>query len=292
MLAGSVVALVTPMHRSGEVDWAALDRLIDWHVESGTHGIVPVGTTGESATLSVEEHIKVVERTVVRVGKQIPVIAGTGANSTSEAIELTRASAAVGADACLLVTPYYNRPTQEGLYQHYKAIAAAIDVPQVLYNVPARTGCDMKAETVGRLSAIDNIIGIKEACGDVERVTQIRACCPPGFVILSGEDAQTLDMLRRGAVGTISVTANVLPHEMAQFVSAYIDGDEPAAKEIDARLQPIHQILFVESSPQPTKWALHLMGKIDTGIRLPLLPMSQAHRPELERRLRAVGAIA
>jgi 4-hydroxy-tetrahydrodipicolinate synthase len=292
MLAGSIVALVTPMHRSGEIDWPALDRLIDWHLESGTHGIVPMGTTGESPTLDVDEHIKVIERTVVRVGKQIPVIAGTGANSTSEAIEWTRSAARVGADACLLVTPYYNKPTQEGLYQHYKAIAAAVDIPQVLYNVPGRTACDLKAETVGRLAKIDNIIGIKEACGDVNRAAQILACCPPGFIVLSGEDAQTLDMMKLGAVGTISVTANVLPREMAQFVSAYLEGDEARACEIDARLQPIHQVLFVETSPQPVKWALHLMNKIDTGIRLPLLPMSEANRPELERRLRAVGAIA
>jgi len=292
MLAGSIVALVTPMHRSGEIDWPALDRLIDWHLESGTHGIVPMGTTGESATLDVDEHIRVVERTVVRVAKQIPVIAGSGANSTSEAIELTRASARVGADACLLVTPYYNRPTQEGLYQHYKAIAAAVDVPQVLYNVPGRTACDMKPETVGRLAAIDNIIGIKEACGDVNRVAQIRECCHPGFIVLSGEDAQTLDMLKLGAVGTISVTANVLPREMAQFVSAYLEGDEARAREIDTKLQPIHQVLFVETSPQPVKWALHLMNKIDSGIRLPMLPMSEGNRPELERRLRAVGALA
>ncbi len=292
MLAGSIVALVTPMQRSGEVDWPALDALIDWHLESGTHGIVPVGTTGESATLNVDEHIKVIERTVVRVSKQIPVIAGTGANATAEAIEWTRAAARVGADACLLVTPYYNKPTQEGLYQHYKTIAAAVDIPQVLYNVPGRTACDMKPETIGRLSAIDNIIGIKEACGDVNRVAQIRECTHPGFIVLSGEDAQTLDMMKLGAVGTISVTANVLPREMAQFVGAFIEGDEARASEIDARLQPIHQILFVETSPQPVKWALHLMGKIDVGIRLPMLQMSQANRGELERRLRAVGAIA
>jgi len=292
MLAGSIVALVTPMHRSGEVDWTALDRLIDWHLEAGTHGIVPMGTTGESPTLDVDEHITVIERTVARVAKRIPVIAGTGANSTAEAIEWTRAAAKVGADACLLVTPYYNKPTQEGLYQHYKAIAEAVDIPQVLYNVPGRTACDLKADTVARLAAIDNIVGIKEACGDPRRVTEIVERCRPGFVVLSGEDAQTLDMMKRGAVGTISVTANVLPREMAQFVSAYLEGHVDRAAEIDARLQPIHQILFVETSPQPVKWALHLMGKIDTGIRLPLLPMSEQHRGELEKRLRAVGALA
>ena len=291
MLSGSVVALVTPMHASGEVDWPALDRLIDWHIESGTHGIVPMGTTGESATLSVAEHLEVIRRTVIRVDKRIPVVAGTGANSTSEAIEWTRAAAEAGADACLLVTPYYNKPTQEGLYQHYLAIARAVDVPQVLYNVPGRTACDMKAETVARLAAIDNIVGIKEACGDVERVSEIRALAPADFFVLSGEDAQTLEMMKRGAVGTISVTANILPREMAAFVSSYLAGDTKTAQGLDARLQPIHQILFVETSPQPVKWALHLMGRIDAGIRLPLLPMSAQHRGELERRLRAVGAL-
>ncbi len=291
MLSGSIVALVTPMSASGEVDWPALDRLIDWHLEAGTHGIVPMGTTGESATLDVDEHLEVIRRTVQRVGKAIPVVAGTGANSTKEAIEWTREAAQVGADACLLVTPYYNRPTQEGLYQHYKAIASAVDIPQVLYNVPARTACDMKADTVARLAAIDNIVGIKEACGDPRRVTEIRERCPANFFVLSGEDAQTLDMMQRGARGTISVTANVLPGEMAQFVAAFLDGDVSRAAELDARLQPIHEILFVESSPQPTKWALHLMGRIDTGIRLPLLPLSQTHRGELERRLRAAGAL-
>jgi 4-hydroxy-tetrahydrodipicolinate synthase len=291
MLSGSIVALVTPMHASGAVDWAALDRLIDWHIESGTHGIVPMGTTGESPTLDVDEHLEVIRRTVRRVEKRIPVVAGTGANSTKEAIEWTRAAAEAGADACLLVTPYYNKPTQEGLYQHYRKIAESVAIPQVLYNVPGRTACDLKAETVARLAVIDNIVGIKEACGDVARVRQIRESCPPEFCVLSGEDAQTLEMLKLGAVGTISVTANVLPREMAEFVSAFLQGDTARARQIDARLQPIHEILFVETSPQPVKWALHLMGRIDTGIRLPLLPMSQTHRAELERRLRAVGAL-
>ena len=291
MLSGSIVALVTPMHASGAVDWAALDRLIDWHIASGTHGIVPMGTTGESPTLDVDEHLEVIRRTVWRVEKRIPVVAGTGANSTKEAIEWTQAAANAGADACLLVTPYYNKPTQEGLYQHYRAIAEAVPIPQVLYNVPGRTACDMKAETVARLAVIDNIVGIKEACGNAARVREIRQVCPPDFCVLSGEDAQTLDMLKLGAVGTISVTANVLPREMADFVSAFLEGDPARASEIDARLQPIHEILFVETSPQPVKWALHLMGRIDTGIRLPLLPLSQTHRGELERRIRVAGAL-
>lgn len=286
MLSGSIVALVTPMGAAGEVDWGALDRLIDWHLESGTHGIVPMGTTGESATLDVDEHIRVVERTVVRVEGRVPVVAGTGANSTSEAIELTAAAKSAGADACLLVTPYYNRPTQEGLYRHYCAIAEAVDVPQVLYNVPARTACDMKAETVARLAKVPNIIGIKEACGDPERIAQIRALVDDDFVLLSGEDAQTLRMLELGARGTISVTANIAPAKMAQFVTAFLTGDVATARKLDAVLQPLHKVLFIESSPQPVKWALYEMGMMDVGIRLPLLPMTESLRPELRRALK------
>ena len=292
MLSGSIVALVTPMRAAGEVDWEALDALLDWHLDSGTHGIVPVGTTGESATLSVTEHLEVVARTVERVAGRLPVVAGTGANATAEAIELTRGAAEAGADACLSVTPYYNRPTQEGLVRHYTAIAEAVDVPIVLYNVPPRTACDMSAETVARVAGIDNIIGIKEACGDSARVSEIRALCPEDFVILSGEDAQTLDMLRRGAVGTISVTANVLPAKMAEFLNAYLAGNEEEAEQLDAQLQPIHEILFVESSPSPTKWALCEMGRIDTGIRLPLLPLSEGPQAELRARLHRAGALS
>jgi 4-hydroxy-tetrahydrodipicolinate synthase len=292
MLSGSIVALVTPMRATGEVDWEALDALLDWHLDSGTHGIVPVGTTGESATLSVTEHLEVVARTVERVAGRLPVVAGTGANATAEAIELTRGAAEAGVDACLSVTPYYNRPTQEGLVRHYTAIAEAVDVPIVLYNVPPRTACDMSAETVARVAGIDNIIGIKEACGDSARVSEIRALCPEDFVILSGEDAQTLDMLRRGAVGTISVTANVLPAKMAEFLNAYLGGNEEEAERLDVQLQPIHEILFVESSPSPTKWALREMGRIDTGIRLPLLPLSEGPQAELRARLQRAGALS
>jgi 4-hydroxy-tetrahydrodipicolinate synthase len=290
-LAGSIVALVTPMRVGGEVDWTALDRLIDLHLASGTHGIVPVGTTGESATLDVDEHIAVVARTVDRVAGRIPVIAGTGANATAEAIELTRAAKDAGADACLLVTPYYNRPTQEGLYRHYVAIAEAVDIPQLLYNVPGRTACDMKAETVARLSKVPNIVGIKEACGDPGRIAEIRSRVDPEFVLLSGEDAQTLSMMDLGARGTISVTANVAPGLMAKFVDAFLAGDRARAAALDAQLQPLHRILFVETSPQPVKWALHRMGLIDTGIRLPLLPLSEQHRPTLEQCLREAGLL-
>jgi 4-hydroxy-tetrahydrodipicolinate synthase len=291
MLSGSIVALVTPMVAAGDVDWPALDRLVDFHIENGTDGIVPVGTTGESATLDVDEHVRVVERTVKRVDGRIPVVAGTGANSTREAIELTRAAKSAGADACLLVTPYYNKPTQEGLFRHYSAIAEAVDIPQVLYNVPPRTACDMKAETVGRLSRVPNIVGIKEACGDPKRIAEIKPLVPEDFVLLSGEDAQTLAMMELGARGTISVTANIAPALMSEFVAAFLGGDKARACALDARLQPLHKILFVEVSPQPVKWALHEMDMIDVGIRLPLIPLSEQHRPALRERLRAAGLL-
>jgi len=291
MLSGSIVALVTPMRASGDVDWEALEGLLDWHLDSGTHGIVPVGTTGESATLSVAEHLEVVTRTVNRVAGRVPVIAGTGANATAEAVALTQGAADAGADACLSVTPYYNRPTQEGLVRHYETIAAAVDLPIVLYNVPPRTACDMSAATVARVADIDNIIGIKEACGDSARVSEIRSLCPADFAVLSGEDAQNLDMLQRGAVGAISVTANVLPALMARFMDAFKAGDHALAELLDAQLQPVHEILFVESSPSPTKWALHEMGRIEAGIRLPLLPLSDAPQAEVRARLEQAGAL-
>ena len=290
-LKGSLVALVTPMKTNGEVDDAALDQLVDWHLESGTHGVVPVGTTGESATLNVREHLHVIEHTLKRVDGQVPVVAGTGANATAEAIDLTRDAKVVGADACLLVTPYYNKPPQEGLYRHYCAIAEAVDIPMVLYNVPPRTACDMQAETVSRLAEVEQIIGIKEACGDADRVKEIRALVPDEFIILSGEDAQTLQMLDYGAVGTISVTANVLPAMMAKFCASYLEGDLEEAKQLDTQLQPIHEILFCETSPIPTKWALNQMGRIPEGIRLPLVPLSEGKHAEMSSRLSAIGAL-
>ena len=291
MLKGSLVALITPMTDAGAVDWAAFEQLIQWHLDAGTHGIVPVGTTGESSTLSVAEHLEVVQRTVALVAGRVPVVAGTGANATAEAIHLTQQAASSGADACLVVTPYYNKPTQEGLYRHYEAIASSSSVPLVLYNVPPRTACDMLPETVARLAAIDNIIAIKEACGDPERVSAIKQLVADDFIILSGEDGQTLRMMQLGAVGTISVTANVLPEKMASFCQAFLDGDLESANSLDAELQPVHEVLFIESSPQPTKWALHEMGKIGRGIRLPLIELSEQHRPELIARLTTAGAL-
>ena len=287
-LRGSLVALVTPMKSDGGVDWAALDGLVDWHLESGTHGIVPVGTTGESATLTPTEHKQVVAAVVRRVDARVPVVAGAGANATAEAIEFTRSAQLDGADYCLSVTPYYNKPTQEGLYRHYCAIAEASDLPMVLYNVPPRTACDMLPETVARLAGVDSIIGIKEACGDAGRVAEIRALVPDDFILLSGEDGQTLTMAGYGAVGAISVTANVLPSLMAQFCEAFLAGDEAKASALDAKLQPIHEILFVETSPIPTKWALGAMGRIESGIRLPLVELTTDAQVEVRRRLEAL----
>ncbi len=290
-IGGSIVALVTPMAENGDVDWAALDGLIEWHIASGTHGIVPMGTTGESATLNTEEHLAVIKRTIDVVAGRVPVIAGTGSNATQEAIHQTQEAQAAGADACLLVTPYYNRPSQAGLIAHYSAIAEATDIPLVLYNVPPRTACDMQADTVGELAKNPKIIGIKEACGDANRVADIRSRVADDFIVLSGEDAQNLQMMDLGAQGCISVTANVCPAEMAQFCERYLAGDRDSAAEIDARLQPIHEILFVEPSPTPSKWALAELGKIQGGIRLPLLPLTAAHHDEVRARLKAVGAL-
>lgn len=290
-LSGSLVALITPMHPDGSIDWPALEGLIDWQLQEGTHGIIPVGTTGESATLAVDEHLEVIEKTVACVSGRVPVVAGTGANSTAEAIHLTRQAEEAGADACLSVVPYYNKPTQEGLYRHFMAIADSTALPVVLYNVPPRTACDMLPETVGRLAAHERIVAIKEACGDPERVGELTARVPDDFVILSGEDAQTLRMLELGAKGTISVTANVLPRLMAEFCTSFLNGDEAAARELDARLQPIHEVLFIEPNPQPTKWALHEMGKVERGIRLPLIELSKGSRGELISRLKKIGAL-
>ncbi|MEM8766315.1 MAG: 4-hydroxy-tetrahydrodipicolinate synthase [Pseudomonadota bacterium] len=290
-LRGSLVALITPMHADGSIDWASLEGLVEWHIEAGTHGLVPVGTTGESATLAVDEHLEVVARTVACTKGRIPVVAGTGANSTAEAIHLTKQAEDAGADACLSVVPYYNRPTQEGLFRHFTAIAEATSLPVVLYNVTPRTACDMLPETVARLATHERIIGIKEACGDAERIGALKPIVPADFVLLSGEDAQTLRMLELGATGTISVTANVLPELMANFCEAFLAGDHAEAQRLDAMLQPVHEILFVESSPQPTKWALQAMGRVEAGIRLPLIELSEGARPEVRKRLEAVGAL-
>ncbi len=270
---GSIVALVTPMQADGSLDLVALDRLIDWHVESGTHALVVVGTTGESATLSVQEHCDLVAHCVQVTRKRISVIAGSGSNSTEEALYFTKSARQHGADACLLVTPYYNKPSQEGLYQHFKAVAEAVDIPQILYNVPSRTACDLALETVDRLADLDNIVGIKDATGDVARGKQLIQRCGDRLAIYSGEDAITLSLMMGGADGTISVTANVAPALMAKMCSCALSGDSQRAREIDERLGLLHRNLFLEANPSPVKWALWKMGLIKKGIRLPLVEL-------------------
>ncbi len=291
MFRGSIVALVTPMHADGAVDWEALRRLVDWHVEQGTHGIVATGTTGESATLGFEEHDLVIKEIVSAARGRLPVIAGTGANNTDEAIRLTRDAKEDGADACLLVTPYYNKPTQEGLYQHFLAIARAVDIPQVLYNVPGRTACDMQPETVERLSKVPNIVGIKEATGNVERVRELQERCGPDFDIISGDDGTALELMLAGGHGDISVTANVAPTRMAEMCNAALEGDTERARALNDELDPLHRDLFIESSPIPVKWALYEMGMMDRGIRLPLTPLSAPAQERLRETLRAQGLL-
>lgn len=291
MITGSMVAIVTPMDAQGELDWAALDKLVDFHIQEGTDAIVAVGTTGESATLNVDEHVEVLRRVVRMVNGRIPVIAGTGANCTREAIALTRNAKDVGADACLLVTPYYNKPTQEGLYQHFKLIAESVDVPQILYNVPGRTVCDMQAETVIRLSKINNIIGVKEATGDVERGKQIIACVDSDFLVYSGDDATAYELMLAGGKGNISVTANVAPRQMSELCRLAMAGKADEARALNDQLMPLHQKLFLEANPIPVKWALHEMGMIDTGIRLPLTWLSQQYHNDVRQALLASGIL-
>jgi len=291
MFHGSMVALVTPMNEDGSLDVPVLRRLIDFHVENGTDAIVAVGTTGESPTLDMDEHCEVIRLTVEHARGRIPVIAGTGANSTTEAIELTRCAQKAGADACLLVTPYYNKPTQEGLYLHHKAVAEAVPVPQILYNVPGRTACDMLPETVERLSAISNIVGIKEATGNLDRVKEIRRRCGDKIDVYSGDDATALDAILLGAKGDISVTANVAPklmHEMCELVR---EGREKEARAINERLMGLHKNLFVEANPIPVKWALKEMGLVKGGIRLPLTPLSAKYHATVRAALRTAGII-
>ncbi len=291
MIRGNVVALVTPMRENGDVDFEALRRLVDWHVEQGTDAIVSVGTTGESATLDEKEHCEVIARTLEYADGRLPVIAGTGANATSEAIRLTRCAAEAGADACLLVTPYYNKPTQEGLYRHHCAVAEAVDIPQILYNVPGRTACDMLPETAIRLSRVDNIVGIKEATGDLERIRVIREDAGAGFAIYSGDDATGCEAMLKGADGVISVTSNLAPAQMTAMCRAALSGDREKAEEIDRRLAALHRNLFLESNPIPAKWALAEMGRIGKGIRLPLTWLSEPCHEPLREAMRRAGVL-
>ncbi len=291
MFRGSMVAMVTPMTDDGTVDEAALAGLVEFHVQNGTDAIVAVGTTGESATLNEKDHCDVIRKVVESVNGRIPVIAGTGSNSTQEAIDLTRCAKQAGADACLLVTPYYNKPTQEGLFLHYKAVAEAVDTPQILYNVPGRTAVDMQTETVARLSNIPNIVGIKEATGDIGRAREIMTACGPDFDIYSGDDASAMDLMLAGGHGAISVTANVAPGAMHEMCESAIAGDREKAGSVNEALMSLHQDLFVEANPIPVKWALYEMGKIGPGIRLPLTLLSNEYHAVVRDALVKAGAI-
>lgn len=290
MFRGSMVALVTPMTADQQLDFDALDRLIEFHVANGTDGIVAVGTTGESATLDMDEHTTVVRAVVERVRGRVPVIAGTGANSTSEALHLSRCAQEAGADACLLVTPYYNKPTQEGLYQHFKCIAEAVSLPHILYNVPGRTAVDMLPETVARLANIPNIVGIKEA-STLERIITLLDRCGEHFAVFSGEDGITAKALLQGAQGVISVTANVAPRAMHELCVAGLAGDEVLTRSIDDKLQSLHSALFLESNPIPVKWAVAQLGLMNTGIRLPLTPLSESLHAQVRQAMQDAGAL-
>ena len=290
-LQGSMVALITPMHSNGDVDWQSLANLIDWQIEQGTDVLVSVGTTGESATLSMQEHVDVIEFTMKQVGGRIPVIAGTGANNTVEAIELTQHAKQAGADAALLVVPYYNKPTQEGLYLHYKAIAEAVDIPQVLYNVPGRTVVDMQQATVERLAGIENIIAIKDATGDVARGAKLIEAVKGRMIVLSGDDESALALMRHGAKGNISVTANVAPKIMSQIFGLALKGEFEQAEALNQKIAHLHQDLFIESSPIPAKYALYKMGHIEQGIRLPLTWLTPEHQQVMDEALAKAGLL-
>ena len=289
MFSGSIVALVTPMQADGAVDFVALQRLVNFQIENGTDAIVAVGTTGESATLDVEEHMSVVRSVIQAAAGRVPVIAGTGANSTQEAIELTAAAKHAGADASLLVTPYYNKPTQEGLYLHFKAVAQAVDIPIILYNVPGRTAVDMKPDTVARLTEIPSIVGLKEASGSLERNRELIARFANRLDLLSGDDDLACESILAGFKGVISVTANVAPRKMHDMCAAALKGDATGASAIDADLRGLHKTLFVESNPIPTKWALQRMGLMPGGIRLPLTPLATEHHAVVLEAMKQAG---
>ncbi|MFK5913480.1 MAG: 4-hydroxy-tetrahydrodipicolinate synthase [Woeseiaceae bacterium] len=292
MFQGSMVALVTPMNSDGSVNDDALTQLIEFHVKNSTDAIIAVGTTGESATLNEHEHCRLVKRIVEVVAGRIPVIAGTGANSTTEAITLTKCAKDAGADACLLVTPYYNKPTQEGLYLHHKAIAEAVDIPQILYNVPGRTAVDMLPETIGRLSKISNIVGVKEATGDVSRITDIISRCDDDFEVYSGDDATAMEAILAGAKGDISVTANIAPAQMHDMCAAALAGDATKAASINKYLMGLHENLFLEANPIPVKWALAEMNLIPNGLRLPLTVFSEQYHETLRAAMREAKVLS
>ncbi len=290
MFNGSMVAIVTPF-KDGKIDEKALEELIEWHIQEGTHAIVPCGTTGEASTLDYEEHYRVIEITVKVVNKRIPVIAGTGSNSTDEAIMITRKAEELGADAVLSVTPYYNKPTQEGLYRHFKTIADNTGLPIILYNVPGRTSLNMLPQTVARLREHPRIVGIKEATGDMKQVSDLIRLCGSDFTVLSGDDFTNLTLLALGGKGFISVTANVCPKDVAEVFNSWERGDIAKAREIHYKLEPMNKAMFIETNPIPVKTALAMMGKIREEFRLPLCEMSQANKEKLAEVLRSYGLI-
>ena len=289
MIKGSIVAIVTPMHADGSLDLPGLRKLIDWHIAEGTDGIVIVGTTGESATVTVEEHFALIKLAVEHTAGRIPIIAGTGGNATAEAISLTRYAKEVGADAALLVVPYYNRPTQEGMYQHFKAIAEAVDLPIILYNVPGRTVADMSNETIARLAKIPGIVGVKDATGNIGRGTELLRMVPDTFAVYSGDDPTAMALMFCGGAGNISVTANVAPRAMHELCVAAMAGDIATAVAINNRVLPLHQKLFVEPNPVPVKWALAEMGLMPAGLRLPLVALSSDFHDTVRGALREAG---
>ena len=292
MIKGSLVAIVTPMHEDGSLDLDAYRRLIDWHVASGTAAIVAVGTTGESPTVDVAEHARLIGAAVEYAAGRIPVVAGTGGNSTREAVELTEAARKLGATASLQVVPYYNRPTQEGMYRHFKEVAESVGLPVILYNVPGRTVADLANDTVLRLARVPGIIGLKDATGDIARGSDLLARLPEGFAVYSGNDDSALALMAMGGHGVISVTANVAPAPMARMCAAALAGDWKGALAMHRKLLPLHMKLFVEANPIPVKWALERMGQIGAGIRLPLTPLSQPMQAVVEEALRASGVIS
>lgn len=289
VIRGSIVALVTPMHADGSVDFAALRQLVDWHIEQGTDCISPVGTTGESPTIPVDEHVEIVRVVVEQAAGRVPVMAGAGANSTQEAIELSRRCKAAGADCVLSVVPYYNKPTQDGMVAHFTAIAEAADIPVVLYNVPGRTVADMSVDTAIRLAQVPGIIGIKEASGNIDRAAQLIGRAPPGFSIYSGDDPTAVALMLLGGQGNISVSANVVPRQMHELCTAALAGNAPLASKLHRALIDLNQVLFCESNPIPVKRALHLMGRIGPGLRLPLTPLQAQHEVALRQALQALG---
>ncbi len=291
MFNGSMVAIITPMHADGTIDKKALQALVEWHIENKTDAIIAAGTTGESATLDADEQLEVISLVVKQVAGRIPVIAGTGSNSTRTTIKLSESAKRAGVDALLIVTPYYNKPTQNGLYEHYKTIAEKVDMPIILYNVPGRTGCDLLPETVARLSKIKQIIGIKEATGKLERAQEISKLCDQSFAIYSGDDATALDLMLHGAKGVISVTANIAPLKMHEMCVAALKNDRAQAEKLNKELMLLHTNLFLESNPIPTKWALAAMGKIETGIRMPLLTLDKQYHHHVKEAMQQAGVV-